>query len=63
MSMSKMDYQHIAAILKRWRQGALTTREKGLMDQVARDMADKFKSQRSEFDKPRFLEACGCEAY
>jgi hypothetical protein len=63
MSMTKMDYGHIAAILKRWRQGSLTMREKGLMDQIANNMANEFRQRNPAFDKPRFLEACGCEAF
>lgn len=58
-----MDYAHISAILKRWRQGALTTREQGLMDQISHNMANEFRQRNPAFDKPRFLAACGCEAY
>jgi hypothetical protein len=60
--MTRKDFQLIADVLKPWitRDGTPGV-EDALCASIARDFADKLASTNPNFDRERFLRACGVE--
>jgi len=60
--MTRKDFQLIADVLKPWitRDGTPGV-EDALCASIARDFADKLASTNPNFDRARFLSACGAE--
>lgn len=56
--MTKRDFELIARVLKTWRDDFGAKRALG----VAQDFADELQGTNPQFDRARFLKACGVEA-
>lgn len=60
MSMSKVDFQHLAAkIEQRLRLHPAKSAARKVLVQAAQDVADVCAAANGKFQRARFLEACG----
>jgi hypothetical protein len=59
MKVSKKNYVAISKILYNHRDEVTAS---GIYGNIAEDLADYFKADNSDFDRSRFLEACGLSA-
>jgi len=63
MSMGPRDYAAIASVLKAACTHALTLREKQMLLGLASSLADVYQRQSVRFQRPRFMDATGTDAF
>lgn len=57
MTLTKKNYEAIASILREH----IMWDTVGVVDETAKDLADYFATDNKNFDRTRFLQACGIE--
>jgi hypothetical protein len=60
MSMSRKNYEAIAAVLAKAYEKSVEA--KGEIADIAHELADHFVEDNSNFNRERFLEACGVQS-
>lgn len=59
--MTRKDFELIASVLKAQRWHRLTPLEATLLDNIARQFADRLAGTNAAFQRDRFLKACGTD--
>lgn len=60
--MTRRDFELIAATIKAQRWQVLSADQKNTLDNLARDFADKLKATNAQFNRDKFLHACGVQS-